>query len=80
MICRTTICFTDSEMIEYYKKKRLAEIASLQTQKIHNRLYKKYITGYAKYITLKKHPLWFTLGRMTVMKISKYNSDLQLAY
>ena len=38
MICRTTICFTDSEMIEYYKKKRLAEIASLQTQKIHNRL------------------------------------------
>ena len=28
----------------------------------------------------KNHFLWFTLGRMTVMRISKQNTDLQLAY
>ena len=72
MICRRAICFTDSEMIEYYQKKRVAEIASLQTQKIHNRLCQIHY--------IKKHPSWFTLGHMTVMRISKYNSDLQLAY
>ena len=36
--------------------------------------------NYARYTTLKIHFLWFTLGRVTVMKISKENSDLQLAY
>ena len=28
----------------------------------------------------KNYFLWFTLGRMTVMRISKQDSDLQLAY
>ena len=32
------------------------------------------------YTTLRNHFLWFTWRRMIVMRISKQNSDLQVAY
>ena len=30
-----------------------------------------YVINYARYTTLKNHFLWFMLGRVTVMRISK---------
>ena len=41
---------------------------------------KDYVINYARYTTIKNHFVWFMLGRVTVMRISKENSDLQLAY
>ena len=32
---------------------------------------KNYMINYARYTTLKNHFLWFTLGHVTVMRISK---------
>ena len=32
---------------------------------------KNYVIDYTRYTTLKNHFLWFTLGRMIVMRISK---------
>ena len=41
---------------------------------------KNYVTNYARNNTLKNHLSWFTLGHTIVMRISKWNSALQLAY
>ena len=57
----------------YTTKKHVAEIANLSPTK-------SYVTNYARYTMLKNHFLRFKLGHMTVMRISKWNSDLQLAY
>ena len=62
--------FTDLEMIQYYQK-TYGWNKSTKT--------KNYVINYARYTTLKNHFLWFMLGRVTVMRISKWNSDLQLA-
>ena len=37
---------------------------------------KNYVINNARYTKLKNHFLWFTLERVTVMRISKQNSDL----
>ena len=41
---------------------------------------KNYVINYARYIMLKNHFLWFALEHVTVIRTSKENSDLQLAY
>ena len=51
-------------------KKSVVEIASLQNT----------VRNYAKYTILKNNISWFALGCMTVTRISKEDSDLQLAY
>ena len=48
--------------------------------KYKSRKTKNYIINYARYIKLENHFLWFTLEHVTVMRISKINSDLQLGY
>ena len=72
MICEKAIYFTDLEMIKYYQKTCSSNSKFKKT--------KNYVTNYARCTTLKKYFLWFTLGHMTVMRISKLNSDLQLVY
>ena len=69
MICRRATYFTDLEMIEYFQKTCGWNSQSPKTA-----------TNYARYTTLKNLVIWFTLGHMTVTRISKQNSDLQLAY
>ena len=32
---------------------------------------KNYLKNYVRYTTLKNYFLWFTLGRMTIMRISE---------
>ena len=71
MICRRATYFTDSEIFEYYQK-----MCSRNSKSTKN---KNYVQNYTRCTMLKNHFLWFTLGRMTVMRISKQNSDLQLA-
>ena len=41
---------------------------------------KNYLINYARYTMLKNHFLWLKLGHMTVLRISKKKSVLQLAY
>ena len=50
-------------MIEYYPKKGALSSKSMKT--------KNYVTHYARHTMLKNHLLWFMLGHMAVMRISK---------
>ena len=63
MICRRVTYFTDLEMIEYYQKTCSCNSKSKKT--------KNYLRNYSRYTTLKNNFLLFTLGHMTVMRISK---------
>ena len=63
IICRRATFFTDSEMIEYYPKKVALSSKSMKT--------KNYVTYYGRYTMLKNHLLWFMLGHMAVMRMSK---------
>ena len=60
-------------MIKYYQKSCCENSKSLKT--------KYYVPNYARYTTLKIIIFYgLRWGRMTVMRMSKQNSDLQLAY
>ena len=63
MIYRRVTYFIDLEMIEYYQKTCGWNSKSMKT--------KNYIRNYARYTMLKNHLLWFMLGNMSVMRISK---------
>ena len=63
MICTEMAYFTDLKMIRYYQKRWGWNSESPKT--------KNYATTYARHTTLKNCFLRFTLGHMTVMRISK---------
>ena len=65
MVCRRATYFVHWGMIEYYQKVA-GEIA--RQQKVKDIIY---LRNYVKYTTLKNHFLWFMLGHITVMRISK---------
>ena len=58
MICRRTTYFIDSEMIGYHQKTCGWNRKSMKS--------KDYVRNYAR-----THYLWFMLGPITVMRISK---------
>ena len=62
MICTRATYYTDLEMIEHYQKTCDWNSKSTKT--------KNYVTNYSRYTMLKIF-LWLTLGRITVMRISK---------
>ena len=66
VICRRVTYFTDSAMIKYYQK-----TCSWNSKSTKN---KNYVKNYDRCTTLKHDFLWFTLGHMTVMRISKYTT------
>ena len=59
-------------MIKYYQKTCSWNSKSTKT--------KYYLRNYGRYTMLKNHLLWFMLGCMTVMRISKQNYDIQLKF
>ena len=63
MISGRATYFTDLEMVEYYQK-----ICSWNSKSTTNKNYRR---NYARCTTLKNHFLWFMLGCMTVVNISK---------
>ena len=63
MIYRGATYFIDSEMIRNFQKMCGYNSKSTET--------KNYLKNYARYTTLKNYFLWFTFGRMTIMRISK---------
>ena len=62
MICRRVTYFTDLGMINYQKT---------WSWNSNYTKTKNYARSYARYTKLKNHFLWFTLGPMTVKRISK---------